>query len=90
MFLHACFTMRMFTTIRIVIVPPRSKIVYCLTYILFVVLLTNKEKDQACVNTTKLVIYSISFSGKSTSKGVRPINIYIYLAMYTVTFIRSY
>ena len=89
MFLHACFTMRMFTSIRFVIVPPRSKIVYCLICILFVVLLTNKEKDQACVNTTKLMIYSISFSVKSTSKGVRPINIYIYLAMCAVTFIRS-
>ena len=77
--LHTCFTMRFFSAIWLVIIPPRSKIVHCLTHVLFVTLIT-----------TKLMVYSIGFSCSSATEGVRLIDICANLAMYSVTFFRSY
>ena len=68
--------MRMLTDIRLVTIPLRSEIVQCLTHVLFAALIISKEVDQAFVNTTKLMVYSISFPVKVLAKVfVRLINI---------------
>ena len=68
MFLHTCFIMHIFPAIRLVIIPPRWKIIDCLTHVLFVTLITGKEIDYAFANTTKIMICSIGFSCNSTSE----------------------
>ena len=75
MFLHACFLMCTFAAMRLVIIPPRSKIVHCLAHVLFVTLITVKVIYQACVNRAKLMVYSIGFSCNILSEGVSLINI---------------
>ena len=90
MFLYVCFLLRMFSAIRLITIPPRSKTVHYLLHVLFVALITCKEIDQAFVNKTKLMAYSISFSGKSAIKGVCLINICTYLTTCAVIFTQSY
>ena len=75
MFLHACFIMCTFAAIRLVIIPPKSKIVHCLFHVLFVTLITGKAIDQGCANRTKLMVYSIGFSCNIASEDVSFINI---------------
>ena len=75
MFLHACFIMCTFAAIRLVIIPPRSKIVHCFTHVLFITLITGKAIDQACVNKTKLMADSVGFTCNIAGEGVSLINI---------------
>ena len=78
-FLPACFNMCQI-----------SKTIHCLTHVLFVALIRNKEIDHAFVNVTQLMAYFISFSINSASEVVRLINICTYLTTCSVTFTRSY
>ena len=86
MFLHACLPMCIFTPIRLVIIPPRSKIVQCLTHLLFVTLVTGKEIGQGFVTTAKLMVYSTGFSCDSASVGVQLISICTSMETCTITF----
>ena len=67
-----------------------SKTIHCLTHVLFVALIGNKEIDHAFVNVSQLMAYFISFSINSASEVVRLINICTYLTTCSVTFTRSY
>ena len=73
-FLPACFNMCQI-----------SKTIHCLTHVLFVALIRNKEIDHAFVNVTQLMAYFISFSINSASEVVHLINICTYLTTCSVT-----
>ena len=91
MFFRACFTMhmRIFTAIQHVIILARSKIVHCLTYVLFMRLVTGKKIDQALVTTAKLVVYSMGFLVTVLVK-VSVIKICTSMETFSITFIQYY
>ena len=82
-FLHALYTMRMFTRVRSVIVQAIAKSVNCLTHVLFSTCVTSKEINQAFLHAVKSMINFVSFSCNCTGKTDGLINICTNLATWS-------